>query len=109
MGTNIQAGCWFWSHKLIGILTLLAHIAEYDLNQDEVVAIKHGLTGTNDELDRWTDYRFEGRKAHIAFQFAYDDAEQEDMIHIRITTSAILEEQVEMVLSFQAFFKALDL
>ena len=75
MKEKIEYGFWFWSHKLTGVLAMLAELAKYELDEIEIETIKHGLIGTNDELNQWTNYRFNGQKFNMEIEFAYDSKE----------------------------------
>ncbi|WP_196889860.1 hypothetical protein [Aureivirga sp. CE67] len=108
MKEKIEYGFWFWSHKLTGILTMLAELSKYDLDEIEIESIKYKLIGTNDEMNQWSNYRFEGESFTMDFQFAYDAEEKSDMIHILIKTDSILMEKLETLNLFQCMFKELE-
>ncbi|MCZ4410662.1 hypothetical protein O3Q51_17735 [Cryomorphaceae bacterium 1068] len=109
MKENIEYGFWFWSHKLTGILAMLAEFSKYDLDVVEIESIKRDLIGTNDELNQWVNYRFDGKNFKMEFQFAYDAEEKSDMIHMKIKTKSILKEKLEALNLFQCMFKELEI
>jgi hypothetical protein len=109
MDKIFEYGFWFWSNKLNGILVILSQYAKYKLDEIEIETIRHNLIGTNNELDRWAHYCFDGSKYRIEMQFAYDDAENSDMIHIKLNSSTDLKEKFEILDLFQSTFKNLDL
>ncbi len=104
-----EYGFWFWSHKLKGILYMLAQLTKYELDEIKIDTIKYGLIDTNDELNQWTSYRFDGQKNNIEIELAYDAEESTDMIHIKIRTSITLKDKVEALDLFQSMFKELKL
>ena len=109
MSETINYGFWIWSHKLDGVLLLLAKLCQYDLSEDELEGIRHELTGTNDEQDQWAEYPIIGQKHQLAMKLAYDAEEKEDMIHLRIETNAELRVQLEMLDLFQSMVKNLEI
>ena len=94
----MEYGFWFWSHKLVGILAMFAELSDYELDENEIEIIKKGLIGTNNELNQWAN-----------FQFAYDDEDHPNMIHIKIKTDSILKEKIEVLDLFQSMFLKLKL
>jgi hypothetical protein len=108
MKKKIEYGFWIWSHKLTGVISMLAVLSNYDLDEMEVEIIKQELIGTNDELNQWANYRFEGKDFKMDLQFAYDAEERSDMIHIIIRTTSILKNKLEMLALFQSMFKELE-
>lgn len=109
MNKTIDYGFWFWSHKLAGILAMLAQLSKYELDQIEVETIRHELIGTNDELNQWTNYQFAGQKFNLEIRLAYDAEEKPDMIHIRIKTEPALGEKLEALNLFQCMFRELEI
>jgi len=55
MNEKINYGFWFWSHKLNGILSMLAELSNYELTEIEMETIQLDLIGTNDELNQWSN------------------------------------------------------
>lgn len=106
---EIEYGFWFWSDKLNGVLTMLSYLVEYRLDQNEIEVIRQELIGTNDERNQWTTYKFDGKLNNMELTFAFDDEEGNDMIHIKIKTSAELTPKLEALNLFQCLFKRLDI
>jgi len=109
MENEIEYQFWFWSHKLTGVISMLAILSKYELDKIELEAINHHLIGTNDELNQWTKYQLEGKKYNMGLKLAYDSEEKSDMIHIKIKTASVLMEKLEALNLFQCMFKKLDL
>ncbi|WNJ17135.1 hypothetical protein [Pontibacter sp. G13] len=108
MNEKIEYGFWFWSHKLAGILAMLAELSKYKLDEIEIGIIQNDLKGTNDELNQWTNYPLYGKYFKMDLQFAYDAEEKLDMIHIKIKTNSILKEKLEALNLFQCMFTKLE-
>ena len=109
MGKEIEYVFWFWSDKLVGILTMLSHLADYKINEEEIELIKQELRGTNDEKNQWTTYKLDGKSNNMSLTFAFDSEEGKDMIHIKIKTSQDLKPKLEALNLFQCLFKQLDI
>ena len=109
MDKEIEYGFWFWSDKLAGVLTMLSHLTDYKLDQEEIEFVKQELRGTNDEKNQWATYKLDGKANKMALAFAYDSEEGTDMIHIKIKTSADLKPKLEALDLFQCLFKQLDI
>ena len=105
----MEYGFWFWNHKLAGILAMFAELSDYELDEIEIEIIKKGLIGTNDELNQWANYQFNGKKFKMDFQFAYDGEEHPEIVHIRIKTDSSLKEKIEALNLFQGIFLKLEL
>jgi len=104
---EIERGTWFEENKLLGILTMLSRLANYNLDEVEIDEIKHRLTGSNDEKEQWAEYCFNGKDYKMNFKLAYD-AEQPDMIHVRVKAREELKDKLEALFFFQDLFKNLD-
>lgn len=98
---------WFWSNKLNPILSMLAHLAGYDLDEVERQIIKEGLRGTNDEESFWYKFDFIGKEYSLKLEFAFDGEEGSEMIHIRIESPHELRGRLECLDLFQSMFKEL--
>lgn len=109
MSKEIEYGFWFWADKLSAIVTMLSHLTKYNIDKEEIEAIKIDLIGTNDEQDRWSAWKLDGELYKMQLKFAYDKEEGESMIHIRIKTSVDLEQKLETLNLFQCLFKRLDI
>nr|WP_293303640.1 hypothetical protein [Allomuricauda sp.] len=109
MKEEIEYGFWFWSHKLKGILYMLAQLSNYNLEETEMESIKEALTGTNDELDLWAKKCFVGRQYHLDLQLAYDAEQKSEMIHIKLKTESGLKQKLEVLDLFQGMFKTLEM
>ena len=105
----MEYGFWFWSHKLNGILAMLAELSKYELDEIEIETIKHALNGTNDELNQWTNYQFEGKEFKMEFEFAHDAEEKSDMIHLNIRTESKIKDKLEFLNLFQCMFSELKI
>ncbi len=101
---SIKYGFWFWSDKLVGVLTMLSYLADYKLDTPEIEYLRQELRGTNDELNKWTQYKLGGRLECIIINLAFDAEEGYDMIHIRINASANLKAKLEALSLFQSLF-----
>lgn len=104
---EIERGTWFESHKLLAILTMLARLIKYDLDEIEIEEIKHSLVGTNNEKGQWSKYTFKGKDHTIVFKLAYD-SEEPDMIHIVVTAKTMLKDKLEALFFFQDLFNELN-
>jgi len=107
MENKFKYGFWIWKNKLDPILSILSHLADYELSELERNAIRLELKDTNDEKGIWSDYILNGSQNKIKLKFAYDDEERTDMIHLRIETSIELKEKIEFMNFIQAMFKEL--
>lgn len=108
MEQDFEYAFWIWGNKLNGVLSMLSHLAEYALSDDEREAIKIELKGTNDELNFWGQYDLHGEKYLIKLKLAYDDAEGTDLIFLKINTSSELKEKLELLNTFQEMFLELE-
>ncbi|MVO09976.1 hypothetical protein GOQ30_12465 [Flavobacterium sp. TP390] len=106
--TEIEYRFWFLSNKLIAIITMLSALVESKLTLEEIEYLKQEIRGTNDEKGLWTTYQLNGKLKNISLSLAYDGEEGNDMIHIRIITSADLKPKLEALDLFQALFKNLE-
>lgn len=88
---------------------MLAQLSNYNLEEAEVETIKETLTGTNDELDLWAKYCFDGRQYHLDLQLAYDAEQKSEMIHIKLKTDSGLKQKLEVLDLFQCMFKSLEM
>ncbi|MEN8122108.1 MAG: hypothetical protein ABFS35_17295 [Bacteroidota bacterium] len=107
MTSKTKYGFWFWSKKLDPILSMLSHLANYEISKDEREGIKIGLSETDDEKDIWFDYHIKGKVENIELKLAYDNEERSDMVHIQIQTSNELKEKIELLNLFQSMFSEL--
>jgi hypothetical protein len=108
MNTEIEYGFWFWSDKLIGILTMLSKLAGYQLDKEEIDIIHQELRGTNDDKNLWLTYHFEGKLNIMKLYMAYVAEQSTDMIFIKISTSADLKPKLQALDLFQSIFKQLE-
>jgi hypothetical protein len=106
---EIEYGFWFWSDKLTGVLTMLSYLVEYRLDPEEIEFIRQELLSTNNERNQWMTYKFDGKLNNMKLTFALDDEEGNDMIHIKVKTSAVLKPKLEALNLFQCLFKRLDI
>lgn len=109
MKENFEYEFWFWGHKLSGILYMLAELSKYTLDEFDLETIQQQLTGTNDELNLWTDYEFHGSQFPMTIQFAYDAEENHAMIHVKIKTTIDLKDKLVALNLFQSMFKELEI
>ena len=58
---EIEYGFWFWTDKLVGVLTMLSYLIDYELEKDENEIVKQELRGTNDEKNQWATYKLTGK------------------------------------------------
>lgn len=107
MNKDFKYGFWIWSNKLDPVLTMLSHIADYELTQEERGLIKEELQTTNDEKGIWSTYLLKGKQHEIELRLAYDDEEGTDMVHLKLVTSTELKEKLESLNLFQSLFKEL--
>ena len=87
---------------------MIAELANYDMTQADLDAIKIGLIDTCDEKNNWFEYKLNGETYNVTLRLAYDDEEGTDMIHINIQTSFELEQKIQALDLFQSLFKQLD-
>lgn len=86
---------------------MLAHLANYELWEEEKEVIKKDLKTSDDESGTWSKYLLKGKQYTIALQLAYDTEQGKDMIHLDIQTSADLKEKLEALDLFQSLFSDL--
>ncbi len=108
MHKEIDYGFWFWSDKLLGVLTMLSHLAGCQIGTEELEYLKQELQGTNDEENRWISYNLNGSLNSIKLSLAYDAEEGNDMIHLKIQATEDLMPKLEALDLFQSLFKQLE-
>jgi len=105
MNNKFEYQFWFWSNKLDAILIMLAALIKYELLDVERQIIKSELEITNDENNKWYNYPLAGKEIKLDLKFAYDNEEGKDVIHLIITSSTNLTQQLETLDLFQSLFK----
>ncbi|MEH0153046.1 hypothetical protein V6R21_02810 [Limibacter armeniacum] len=109
MKNEIEYGFWFWNQKLIGVLSMLAVLSGYELDEVGIDIVKQDLKYTNNEKEQWMTYVLNGSKHTIKLKLAYDAEDNPDMIHIVIWADKELKEKLEMLDLFQCMFKNFEL
>ncbi|MCE7995650.1 MAG: hypothetical protein HEP71_26970 [Roseivirga sp.] len=107
MNKDFKYGFWIWSNKLNPVLSMLSHLADYQLSAEERDLIKEELATTNDEKGVWSHYVLKCQQYEIELSLAYDGEEGADMVHLKLLTSAELKEKLESLNLFQSLFKEL--
>ena len=92
---------WVYADNLRPFLLTLGWFVGYAFDDDGWSAIRFGVEGTDEEADRWFDYKFEG-KSSARFRLAVDPGTS--VVHARVEVPAVAEPKVEAALSiFQHF------
>lgn len=95
-------GFWFWKEQLTLVISTIALLVDYDLEEEEIDLIKEELRGTDDEKDHWGFYFLSGKKNKLTIYFAYDSEEGNDMIHICMQAAGDFLIQLETLNLIQA-------
>ena len=91
-------GTWIRRLSFEALLELLASsVAEGGLDADDMLAVQHGLVGTNDELGPWFEYSWTGASGSLSASLALDDADS-DIIHVRVQCADNIRHRVEVIL-----------
>lgn len=104
---NFSYSFWIWSKKIDAVIHMFSKLIQYEILEEELLAIKDDLKGTNDEKGFWSKYLIKGETYQIDFKFAYDAEEGSDMIHLKLETSKELEEKIAALDLFQSMFDEL--
>jgi hypothetical protein len=92
---------WVFQNNLRPFLTVLGWIAEYQVDEDDWLAVSCGLRSSDVEAVRWYEYGFLGRHS-VRLWLAYDSGSS--VIHARVEAPAALEPQVRLAVAvFQHF------
>ena len=83
MTQNVTSEFWIFEPNLVWTLLLLSHLAKYDVDSDDLNAIKYGLTSTSKEQNIWWNYQLTGNKT-IDLRFALDE-ENTEIIFIELS------------------------
>ncbi|AFD08606.1 hypothetical protein [Solitalea canadensis] len=103
MAETIKRKFWIFEPDLNCTLLLIAHVAKYDIDSDDLNAIIYGLTSTSQEKDIWWTYQFVGNKI-IDLCFARDD-DNTDIIFIELSFSKELSSQIDLcIFAVQDFY-----
>ena len=85
---------WVFEPNLVWTLFLISHVIKYDIDSDDLNAIKYGLTSTSKEQDLWWNYQFIGNET-IDLRFARDE-ENTDIIFIELSFDKKLSAQIDL-------------
>jgi hypothetical protein len=85
---------WVFEPNLVWTLLLLSHVVKYDLDNNDVNAVKYGLTSTTKGKNLWWTYQLTGDQT-IDLRFARE-AEDTDIIFIELHFDKKLSAQIDL-------------
>ena len=93
---------WIRQENLIPVLSLLAELAHYRFDPDDIAAVEHGIENTDDEANRWFEYPLHGEQS-LEVQLALD-SESPIVLHIRVQAPENIRREVEWTLSIASIY-----
>lgn len=107
MSNQIEYGFWFWKENFPAILTMLAALSKYEIDEEEFEIIKQDLRGTNNDRNEFLNYTLNGKLYELKLRLAYD-GDNNDIAFITITTNKSLRDKLEALDLFQSLFRNLE-
>jgi hypothetical protein len=94
MTENTTREFWVFEPNLVWTLFLLSHVVKYEVDSDDINAVKYGLTSTSKEKSIWWTYQLIGTKT-IDLRFSRSE-EETDIIFIELSFDKELSAQIDL-------------